>query len=324
MVPHVTAQDKRTRRQRIVAKRPRCGNKRRPLPKAKPGADGPYKELKLVTLYDDVAEHRLVSVTQGDCAQASRLMRRDAGRAGLDKADDKVGVVDGSVWVKNQIQRQSVPLDDLGLGFYHLAENVHKARRAVYGEEDPKDDEAPGNVRAGGLLHLVKHEGYEALRAALERWQGGLRGASGRKAGELLLNYVTDPRKMIQYPKFQEMGRQIGSGRTESMCKAATQRIKGWQALGWGQRREDHGVGSAGAKRSMDDLLRDATLPCRLTPERFATPLVPLSPAFENALGAMGTPRQQSRHPCATYGPGATPKMTRSLRATFFMPVRSA
>ena len=32
---------------------------------------------------------------------------------------------------------------------------------------------------------------------------------------------------MIQYPKFLELGRQIGSGPTESMCKATTQRIKG-------------------------------------------------------------------------------------------------
>jgi hypothetical protein len=32
---------------------------------------------------------------------------------------------------------------------------------------------------------------------------------------------------MIQYPKFLEMGRQIGSGPTESMCKATTQRTKG-------------------------------------------------------------------------------------------------
>jgi hypothetical protein len=42
-----------------------------------------------------------------------------------------------------------------------------------------------------------------------------------------LLNCVTGRREMIQYPKFQEMGRQIGSGPTESMCKATTQRIKG-------------------------------------------------------------------------------------------------
>src|SRR5579872_2731045 len=143
MVPHVTDQEKRTRRDRIKAKRRRCGQKRRPLPKAKPGADGPFKEFKIVTLYDDAAQHRLVSVTRGDCEQAGRLMRRDAGRVGLDQADDKVGLADGSPWIKNQVQRHSIPLDDLGLDFYHLAENLHKARRAVYGEEDPKDESAP-------------------------------------------------------------------------------------------------------------------------------------------------------------------------------------
>ncbi len=36
-----------------------------------------------------------------------------------------------------------------------------------------------------------------------------------------------DRREMIGYPKFQELGRSIGSGPTESMCKATTQRIKG-------------------------------------------------------------------------------------------------
>jgi hypothetical protein len=227
MVAHVTDAEKRTRRQRTKAQRRRCGRKRRPLPRAKVGADGPFKEFKIVTFYDDAAEHRLVSVTRGDCTQAGRLMRRDAGRVGLDRADDKVGVVDGSEWIKNQIQRQSLPLDDLGLDFYHLAENVHKGRRAVYGEEDPKDEKAPGNVWAGRVLHTAKHEGYEKLREQLQEWKRGLRGASHRQAAEQVLNYVTDRREMIQYPKFQEMGRQIGSGPTESMCKATTQRIKG-------------------------------------------------------------------------------------------------
>ena len=203
MVPHVTEKEKRTRRERIKAKRRRCGKKRRALPKARKGADGPFKEFKIVTLYDDAAEHRLVSVTRGDCVQAGRLMRRDAGRVGLDKADDKVGVVDGSEWIKNQIKRQSLPLDDLGLDFYHLAENIHKARRAVYGEADPKDEKAPGNAWVGRLLHTAKHEGYEKLRDEIHQWKAGLRGASQVKAGELLLNYVTDRREMIQYPKFR-------------------------------------------------------------------------------------------------------------------------
>ena len=227
MVPHVTDQEKRTRRERIKAKRRRCGKKRRALPKAKRGADGPFMEFKIVTLYDDAAEHRLVSVTRGSCEQAGRLMRRDAGRVGLDEADDKVGVVDGSEWIKNQVRRQSLPLDDLGLDFYHLAENVHKARRAVYGEEGPKDEGAAGNAWARQLLHTAKHEGYEKLCGAIRQWRTGLRGAGQRKAGELLSNYVTDRREMIQYPKFVEMGRQIGSGPTESMCKATTLRIKG-------------------------------------------------------------------------------------------------
>jgi hypothetical protein len=227
MVPHVTEQEKRTRRDGTKAKRRRCGKKRRSLPRARKGADGPFKEFKIVTLYDDSRKHRLVSVTRDDCEEAGRLMRRDAGRVGLDKAADKVGVVDGSDWIKNQVKRQSLPLDDLGLDFYHLSENVHKARRAVFGEEDPKDKAAAGNVWVAKVLHVAKHEGYEKLREELQAWKGTLQAAGHLKAAEQVLNYVRDRREMILYPKFQEMGRQIGSGPTESMCKATTQRVKG-------------------------------------------------------------------------------------------------
>ena len=227
MVPHITQKEKQTRRDRTKAKRRRCGKKRRALPKARKGADGPFKEFKIVTLYDDAGEHRVVTVTRGDCTEAGRLMRRDAGRVGLDKADDKVGVVDGSDWIKNQIQLQSLPLDDLGLDFYHLSENIHKARRVVFGEEDPKDKQAPGSVWVSTMLHVAKHEGYEKLRDDLQKWKGTLQGTSHLKAAEQVLNYVTDRREMIQYPKFIDLGRQIGSGPTESMCKATTQRIKG-------------------------------------------------------------------------------------------------
>src|SRR5205807_1508766 len=83
-------------------------------PKAKAGADGPFKEFKIVTLYDDAAEHRLVSVTGGDCAQAGRRMRRAAGRGGLDRAGDKVGVVDGSVGSEEGGARQGLAAADPG------------------------------------------------------------------------------------------------------------------------------------------------------------------------------------------------------------------
>jgi hypothetical protein len=226
-VPVVTQSEKDARRGKIKAKRRRRGKKCRKLPRPRAGADQRYKEFKIVTYYDELQEHRLVSVTRGDHEVAGRLMRRDGGRVGLDKADDKVALVDGAEWIKNQMEKQSLPLDDIGLDFYHLADYAHKTRRAVYGEEDPQDKTAPGNVWVAGILHTAKHKGYEALRDELVQWKATLRGRKQRQAAEALIGYVTDRREMIKYPQFQAVGRQIGSGPTESMCKATTLRIKG-------------------------------------------------------------------------------------------------
>ena len=220
-VPLVTDEEKQARRQKVKQKRRRCGQKRQPLPRAKPGADQRYKEFKIVTYYDEAQEHRHVSVTQGDHQVAGAMMRRDASRIRLDMADDKVAVVDGAEWIRKQIEGQSLPMDVIELDFYHLADNVHKARRVVYGEE------SAGQEWASGVLHTAKHEGYEALRDGLVAWKQGLRGAKKRKAAEVLIGYVTERWDMVAYPEYLAAGRQIGSGPTESMCKATTMRLKG-------------------------------------------------------------------------------------------------
>jgi hypothetical protein len=176
-VPQITGAEKQARRHEVKQKRRRCGKKCRPLPRAKPGADQRYKEFKIVTYDDEAQAHRHVSVTQGDHQAAGALMRRDACRLRLDLADDKVAVVDGAEWIANQIKGQSLPVDVIELDFYHLADYVHKTRRAVYGEED-----AAGTAWAAAVLHTAKHEGYEALRDALVAWKQALRGrTSGRR-----------------------------------------------------------------------------------------------------------------------------------------------
>ena len=119
------------------------------------------------------------------------------------------------------MQRHSLPLDALGLDFYHLGENVHKARREIYGE----DDEA-GNQWAGELLHTFKHQGYEATWQQLLEWRVRLRRGQ-RSAADGLLNYVSERRDMIRYPDFLAKGWQIGSGPTEATCKTLTARLKG-------------------------------------------------------------------------------------------------
>ncbi len=220
-VPLLTDAEKQARRRKVKHKRRRRGKTCRPLPRAKAGTDQRSQEFKIVTYYDEAQAPRHVSVTGGDHQAAGDLMRRDAGRLRLAEAGDQVAVVDGAPWVRNQIEGQSLPIDVIELDFYHLADNVPKARRAVYGE-----GAAAGYAWAAGLLHTAKHEGYAALRDALVAWRESLRGAR-KRAAETLLGSVTDRREMVEYPAYQAAGRQIGSGPTESMCKTTTARLKG-------------------------------------------------------------------------------------------------
>lgn len=222
MVPLVTDVEKKKRRQKVKDKRRRRGKKARPLPTAKRGADQKYKEFKIVAYYDDTQDHRLVAGTKGDCTEAGRLMRRNATRIQLDQAAEKIGNIDGAPWIRNQIERQGLPLDAVGLDFYHLAENVHKARRVVFGEEDTS-----GTAWAGAVLHTFKHDGYEAGWQKLLAWRATLRGSARRKAADSLLGYVSERHDMILYPEFAAKGWQIGSGPTEATCKTLTARLKG-------------------------------------------------------------------------------------------------
>lgn len=228
-VPLITDAEKRTRRRVVKEKRCRRGTVCRPLPRAKAGADQRYKEFKVVAYYDETQAHRRVAATRGDHQEAGRVMRRLAGQIDLGGADEKVGNVDGAPWIRNQMARQNLPLDAVGLDFYHLAENVHKARRAVYGDESEA-----GQTWAGDLLHTFKHDGYDVAWDRLVGWRVGLRGRK-RAAADALLAYVSERRDMIQYPGFVANGWQIGSGPTEATCKTLTARLKGsgmrWDAV---------------------------------------------------------------------------------------------
>lgn len=220
LVPMVTDAEKIARRKAVRQKRRRRGKKARPLPPARAGADQGYKEFKIVAYYDQDQSHRHVMVTRGDHHVAGRLMRREAGRIALTTAQEKIALADGAVWIGNQIRSQNLPLDAVGLDFYHLSEHVHKARRAVFGESDA------GKAWAGAVLHTVKHDGYAPFWESLTRWRTPLRGRR-RKAADELLHYVAKRSETICYPEFLAKGWQIGSGPIEAMCKTTTARLKG-------------------------------------------------------------------------------------------------
>jgi hypothetical protein len=101
-------------------------------------------------------------------------------------------------------------------------ENVHRARREVFGEDSPE-----GRAWADDLMHEFKHDGCGAAWERLVPWRARLSRSLKRKAADRLLNCVSARREMIRYPAFRARGWQIGSGPTESQCKLCTKRLKG-------------------------------------------------------------------------------------------------
>jgi hypothetical protein len=223
MVPIITDAEKRKRREKVVQKRrvaEQAGKPLRPLPPRRPGADQSFKEFKTITFYDETNAHRHIVLSRAKRTQVGSILRREALRLKFREADERIVNVDGASWIPPQLEEAGLRLHGTGLDFYHLSENVHRARRRVYGEENED-----GTVWAGKLLHLFKHAGYESAYEELLTWQGGWRGTK-RKAAAQLLHYVIERRNMINYPEFMAKGWQIGSGPTEARCKTSTSRLK--------------------------------------------------------------------------------------------------
>lgn len=223
MVPVITQAEKLKRRAKVKQKRRTCGKKRRPLPPLRKGADQAWKEFKLVYFYDEELLHQHVAVTHLNHVAAGRLLRREADRLRLAEADERIANVDGAKWIREEFEYHLAELEALGLDFYHLSENVHRARRKVFGEAS-----AEGLAWTEALLHTFKHEGYEAAWQRLVEWRAQLgRSAIKRRAADRLLKYVAERQTMIRYPEFRAAGWQIGSGPTEAQCKLTVGRLKG-------------------------------------------------------------------------------------------------
>lgn len=219
-VPLVTAEEKQKRRRKVSEKRRRRGRKCKALPRVKGGSDNAYKEFKVGYFYDEKKENRLVGVTSGNHEAAGRMLRRMGRQIELEKADERIALIDGAPWIRNQIQLYSLTRN-IGLDFYHLRDYAQKTRRAVYGEESEE-----GKRWLDDLMHTFKHDGCNTAWDKLLEWHRPLRGVK-REAARKLMQYVAERRSMIRYPEFRKNHWQIGSGPTEAECKTTTHRVKG-------------------------------------------------------------------------------------------------
>ena len=223
MVPHVTQEQKQKRRQTEKAKRKsqsRCNTAKRGRPKK--GADGPYKEFKIVTFYDTLKQHKHVVGTRGNHHKLGKLMRREASKLKLDRARHKYSVTDGASWILKQYNQQLPMLDDNVLDYYHFRDHVIKTSHTLYGE---------GTVEAVSwrkeMMAVVWDHGSLVFLDRVSEQYKTLRSPAKRQAIKSLQKYVATRVEMTDYPTFRAKGYDCGSGQTESFCGCLTRRLKG-------------------------------------------------------------------------------------------------
>jgi len=223
MTPATTQQEKDKRRATVLQKRQEMPQEKRkqlkPLGRVRKGSDQRYKQIYVTIFYDQSQEHRLVGVTRKKVEGLKRLLRNDAARVHLRAADERLGIVDGAVCLRNHLDL--LPLNEIMLDFFHGSEHVGEAAARTLGAESDAAEQWLAKV-----LHALRHEGYEPFFQHLLDWRAPLRGGK-RKAADELISYVASRREMIIYEKCDPNGWDVGSGPMESMCGVTTDRIKG-------------------------------------------------------------------------------------------------
>jgi hypothetical protein len=234
MLPVVTDAEMARRFQQAVVRRrtlKRVRGVRRAKLKRRAGADQRYKEMKLVTLYDQDKERRLVRATRRGVKEAARLVRQMSEDVGLKRAQEVVAVADGAEWIARLVGA-NLPrgTTTVILDYYHASQHVHQGRRVVFGEQNVE-----GDRWAERLLEALSAGCFERWWHELVQTRSQVRSPAKRKALDELMRYLIERKEKVDYASFRVAGFDVGSGPTESMCKSLSRRMKGigmrWSAV---------------------------------------------------------------------------------------------
>lgn len=195
---------------------------RRPRLQRRRGADQRYKEMKLVTIYDQDREHRLSRVTRGGVNQAAGMLRQMRDDVHLRRADQIAAITDGAEWIAHLVEANLPGRTTVILDYYHASQHVHQARREIFGQSSPD-----GLAWAQQVLKQLLEGSFQDLWQMLAQTRCRFRASAKRKAVQDLLGYLIPRQQKVNYPAFGAAGLDIGSGPTESMCKSLSRRMKG-------------------------------------------------------------------------------------------------
>ena len=211
--------------------RERIQNRQAPLPESeqKPAKACVFADGTTVHTEGDWHEIRVATVTTEDAAgeplaRKSRarflpvdevawmllLMAREVGYA---NAPLRAFVADGAQWlwrIAEQYFGSAVQI----LDWYHLAEHVHKAANALWGEGSEAAHRWSKTIKDA----LWDGQGEAALTLVREECHKH-RSPSKREALQELQTYLEHNLSRIDYPRYRALGLPIGSGQVEAQCK---------------------------------------------------------------------------------------------------------
>ncbi len=225
MLPMVTDVEMSRRFEKAVARRKtlkrRKGVRRAKL-KRLAGADQRYKEMKLVTIYDQDKTKRLVRATKSGVKRAAQLLREMSADVKLRSAQEVVAVTDGADWIANLIDANMPAKTTVILDYFHASQHVHQTRRTVFGEAN-----SDGGRWADRLLEALSSGTWESGWELMIQTRSKTRSKPRRKSLDDLMRYLLERRDKVDYASFRAAGYDVGSGPTESMCKSLSRRMKG-------------------------------------------------------------------------------------------------
>jgi hypothetical protein len=160
-------------------------------------------------------------------SEVGEALRRQGHQVGMDRAERWIALSDGAVGLEDFLRQNFPRVEAVILDFYHAAEYLGELAQALHPE-----DEAAAAAWRGEWCHRLKHEGGQAVLAALRALPP--RGGAARECWERVVGYFANQVHRMDYPTYRAKGWQIGSGVIESACKRVVgQRLKG-AGMRWG------------------------------------------------------------------------------------------
>jgi hypothetical protein len=180
--------------------------------------EGDWHEVRVATATADDAQGEQVArqsrarfLPVADFAWVLVLLAR---AVGYQNARLRAFIADGAHWLW-KVAEDYFPSAVQILDWYHLAEHVHKAAGAVFGE---------GSAPAKAWAEARKEELWQGKAGetlgAVGRELVRVRSPSKRAALAELRTYLENNRSRVDYPRYRELGLPCGSGQVEAQCKS--------------------------------------------------------------------------------------------------------